>query len=71
MNDHSESLSTRIERAVLLATHGRVGRLHINLCGDEIVLYGRCPTLACKMLAGETALALIGAARLVNKIEIH
>ena len=71
MKDWSDSFIARVERAVLLATHGRVGKLHVEHSGDVVVLHGRCPSLSCKMLAGDAALLLIGEAKLENKIEIH
>lgn len=70
MNDQPIAIAAQIERAVLLATHGRVGKLHVDQRGNQILMHGRCPTLSCKRLAEDAALLLVGDSMLVNKIEI-
>ena len=69
--DESNMFAAQIERAILQATHGRVGNLHVENGGSEIVLYGRCPTFTCKQLAQDSVCSLIGEARLTNRIEVH
>lgn len=71
MKDRTDSLAVGVKQAVLQATHGRVGMLHVDHRGDEIVLHGQCPSSACKKLAQDAALLLIGDVPLVNKIEIR
>ena len=70
MSAQINALVEQIERAILKATHGNVGTLNIESCGDEIVLRGRCASYRCKKLAQDAALPLIGESRLVNAIEV-
>ena len=70
MSTQKHLLSDQIERAVLKATHGRVGRLDIESDEEQIVLRGRCASFTCKKLAQDAVLPLVGQIRLVNAIEV-
>ena len=70
MSAHTHPLVEQIERAVLKATHGRVGMLNIESCEEQVVLRGRCASITCKKLVQDAVLPIIGESRLVNAIEV-
>ena len=70
MKSQTNSLMEQIERAVLKATHGRVGTLDIEDYEGQIVMRGRCTSFTCKELAQDAVLPIIGEMRLVNAIEV-
>ena len=70
MSAPTDSLVEQIERAILKATHGRVGTLNVETCEGQIVLRGRCASFTCKKLAQDVVLPIIGDIQLVNALEV-
>ncbi len=64
-------VTQRIEDEIQRATHGNIAYLEVADHDDAIVLTGCCPTLSCKKLAQDAALALIGDTMLINEIQIR
>ena len=64
------SLVAEVERVIHATTRGSVGLLRVECREGEIVLYGRCPSFACKKLVQESVMPLLGDSELVNAIEV-
>ncbi|MBX7167275.1 MAG: BON domain-containing protein [Pirellulales bacterium] len=66
-----DSLSDRVEQAVKSRTGGRVRGLRVEVCRDEVLLSGECPSFHCKQLAQHAARTVVGKLRLTNRIEVR
>ena len=64
------SFEAEVEKAILEATHGRIGMLKVESREGEVVVHGRCPSFTCKKLVQDSVMPLLGSAKLVNEVEV-
>ena len=64
------SLVAQVEKAIVKATHNRVGLLRVESREGEIVVHGRCPSFTCKKLVQDSVMPLLGDAKFVNAIQV-